>query len=827
MFLSYLSVFVVCTLHLDNNLLSSPWNNTAVRIFGDPSVARVVVRMTDLVGEERAGGLADEEREAKRRAERYVAALLSRPEQLESLPILIQRASAKLASSEAMLASAMHSQLEGVNLGLGNLARALGELDGVQGGLKEMEEGLGKVPGLVAALQEGKGAESKHSQLAAAQGSLDILAKLPETVKAALVMLDEGNLLEAHSLFGDLEGAREEVLWEVQRRGGGGEGTASYFQPLEELAEALESQIGMTMVRAIETVRREPSQLVSALRVVEREEAADEAGRLRQQQTGFLPPCRPRMWRRKALEKLREGVRQRVDGGSLEDGRETDKMWLVRQLEVVRRTTLEDLRVTKHHLAPCCPPSYAIFQHMVGLYHEAVTRKILDIMDKGLEGNEYVSLLQWVVTVYPGKELLGSPALGLQPTLIPQLLSEQELEDLIAAYIAFLSDNFSTWLENSIRQETEDWRSDSPPDEDAEGAFYTAGPVLVFRMVQESLEVAATVSEELVQRCLALGVRQVGKYASLLRVSLVELKEEQSSSPAPLYTQYLTALANNSVKFVSLSQETRSTWWKPGLSPPDPESAGSFEQLLWSYQELGEEAVNALLEEATTVIEDPFGDLFTEEWRLGLGEVVGRICGTLNNYFEGYHRLGDSGFGRLHRAVQERLAVKYISCMLQASRRRVVLSSDVERRETRERVREDVEHFKEFLHAVAGDRLEVEDSAFSSVEQLGEVVGAEEEMLSLELVTLATRHTDITEEHLSCLLIFRYHSSAVCENIKNVSSMPSSRALVYLKNAAKFLRGQPKAEAQSLASEILIDLGGSSGPLQAPSIFSKVLYFDY
>ena len=131
--------------------------------------------------------------------------------------------------------------------------------------------------------------------------------------------------------------------------------------------------------------------------------------------------------------------------------------------------------------------------NMVGLYHEAVTRKILDIMDKGLEGNEYVSLLQWVVTVYPGKELLGSPALGLQPTLIPQLLSEQELEDLIAAYIAFLSDNFSTWLENSIRQETEDWRSDSPPEEDGEGAFYTAGPVLVFRMVQESLEVASTV----------------------------------------------------------------------------------------------------------------------------------------------------------------------------------------------------------------------------------------------------------------------------------------------------------------------------------------------
>ena len=684
-----------------------------------------------------------------------MAALLSRPEQLESLPTLIQRAGAKLASSQAMLASAMEKQLEGVNLGLGNLDRALGELEDAQGGLKEMEEGLGDVSRLVTALHEVKEVESKHSQLAAAQGSLDTLAKLPDTVKTAMALLEDGSLLEAHNLFGELEGAREEVLWEVHRRGGGRQDTAYYFQPLEELAAALENHIGLTMVRAIGTVRREPGRLVSALRVVEREEAADEAARLRQQQTGFLSPARPRMWRKKAFEKLRAGVQQRVEGGSLEESRQKDKMWLVRQLEVVRRTTLEDLRVTKHHLAPCCPPNYAIFQHMVGLYHEAVTRKILDVMDNGLEGNEYVSLLQWVVQVYPGKELLGSPALGLVPSLIPPLLSQEEVDQLTAAYISFLSDNFSTWLENSIRQETEDWRSESPPEEDAVGTFYTPGPVLVFRMVQEALEVAATVSEELVQKCLALGVRQVGKYASLLRASLVELREEQSTTPAPLYTQYLTALANNSIKFVSLSQETRAAWWKPGLTPPDPESTGSFEQLLWSYQELGEEAVNAILEEATTLIEEQFGELFTEEWRVGVGGVVGRICGTLNDYFEGYHRLGDKGFGRLHRAVQERLAVRYISSMLQSSRRKVTLSGDVERREARERVKEDAAHFKEFLHAVAAGRLDVEDSAFSTVEQLGEVVGAEEELLSLEMVTLATRHTDLTEDQLACLLIFR------------------------------------------------------------------------
>ena len=39
-----------------------------------------------------------------------------------------------------------------------------------------------------------------------------------------------------------------------------------------------------------------------------------------------------------------------------------------------------------------------------------------------------------------------------------------------------------------------------------------------------------------------------------------------------------------------------------------------------------------------------------------------------------------------------------------------------------------------------------------------------------------------------------------------------------------FLRGQPRTEAQSLASEILGDLRGASGRLQAPSIFSQVKF---
>ena len=63
-------------------------------------------------------------------------------------------------------------------------------------------------------------------------------------------------------------------------------------------------------------------------------------------------------------------------------------------------------------------------------------------MDSELQGNEFISVLQWVLQVYPGPELLGSAALGIVPNLIPPLLNEDEIEILISAYMSFMSENY-------------------------------------------------------------------------------------------------------------------------------------------------------------------------------------------------------------------------------------------------------------------------------------------------------------------------------------------------------------------------------------------------
>ena len=62
---------------------------------------------------------------------------------------------------------------------------------------------------------------------------------------------------------------------------------------------------GHVVMRSFDIVRQDPTHLVTALRIIEREEQLDLYLLDQQKKTGFLPPGRPKFWRKKSLEKLR------------------------------------------------------------------------------------------------------------------------------------------------------------------------------------------------------------------------------------------------------------------------------------------------------------------------------------------------------------------------------------------------------------------------------------------------------------------------------------------------------------------------------------------
>ena len=65
-----------------------------------------------------------------------------------------------------------------------------------------------------------------------------------------------------------------------------------------------------------------------------------------------------------------------------------------------------------------------------------------EIITAGMEGNEYVSLLSWVLQTYSGPELLQHPDLRIDPSMLGPLLSNETIEKLLSVISFLIKLNF-------------------------------------------------------------------------------------------------------------------------------------------------------------------------------------------------------------------------------------------------------------------------------------------------------------------------------------------------------------------------------------------------
>lgn len=259
----------------------------------------------------------------------------------------------------------------------------------------------------------------------------------------------------------ELENSRDDLLFELHKlphqSRADRELLEEYFESVSHLSDLLEKQIKFALRRTLNTVRKDPKVIVTALRIIEREEKVDAECLQRQRSTGFLPAGRPKRWREKGMEVLKTNVQERVEGNQLET-REDNKMWLVRHLELIRIITKEDLRIAKSLCQPVFPPSYKILDHFIMLYHEALCNRVsrlfsatvtyryvtcilciafqlLEIIQSGLEGQEYVTVLSWVIQTYPGRELMADPSLAIPTSKVKPLLDQNTIDQLQREYL--------------------------------------------------------------------------------------------------------------------------------------------------------------------------------------------------------------------------------------------------------------------------------------------------------------------------------------------------------------------------------------------------------
>ena len=68
--------------------------------------------------------------------------------------------------------------------------------------------------------------------------------------------------------------------------------------------------------------------------------------------------------------------------------------------------------------------------------------RLSEIIASGLQDQEYVTVLTWIIQTYPGEELMQSWNLQVSPALIKPLLEAEDIEKLQQAYLDKLEGKF-------------------------------------------------------------------------------------------------------------------------------------------------------------------------------------------------------------------------------------------------------------------------------------------------------------------------------------------------------------------------------------------------
>lgn len=702
------------------------------------------------------------------KASKYIAGCLTTPDQLDKVGQIRRKVLRNKAAVDSRLKTAVQSQIDGIRSGLQELNSSQDDIGHIKKLLSEVSEIFKECEPLNTKLRKVQIAHENHTRLAKTNSHLKLIFNVPETIKTTKQLIKDGKLLQAHKNIMELESTRDDLLYEVFKISEDDENRDEkiaqsplymYFDEVSNLSNALLKQIMTIVDRTLSFARSKPTELVSSLRIIEREERCDQRALDQEKKTKFLPPGRPKSWKGRCIASIRKSVDRRFDSNQIELQDKDDKMWLVKHLERMREMILEDLLAVKHLVRQCFPPSYKIFKTYIVTYHEATSRTLehFALNQNHDRPNECVTLLNWI-NEYDGPDLLGHEELkefveGFKDELDP-ILSYGVVESLMEIYVSTTERNIQNWLEKMCVSESQDWNQDKLPETDTEGYFQTSLPIILFQMLDQNLQVGAFIERDVKLKIVDICVKSLEDFIPTIRTAIVNFKSKYYENRASIryFEPYMVSVANNALLIAEFSEQMKNQMRGDlGEETFGQNRVQNFDKMIKGYKELSTEVCGMLLDGVFVDLDQHLQELMTRKWSTS-PVIIATVIATFEDYANDYVHLKPEAFNYLMKTAEVKVVTEYVRAILS---RRIIFRNFEERKEGAAQILEEGKKLAEAFTRLA-KLPDFENSPCVVLKSCAEVLRIKStDVVSLEVSGLATTYPDFRSDHVLALLAVR------------------------------------------------------------------------
>ncbi|KAM5125168.1 exocyst complex component 3-like protein, partial [Mantella aurantiaca] len=544
---------------------------------------------------------------ARGAALKWASGVFYRPDQLAHLGQYRRRETQRNKSIRSRLRSALQSYLEGVALGFSQLRVAHSEVGDIQKALSEIQEIWREDDRSISHIQTIRNLVMDHVQLCVVIQSLPRVYAVPKLMDQTRDLIENQQLLEAHVNLRDLESLRDDVLYRLQKAGPVLSTTEDGHQNQEALdlvrqffggVQIVSEELGHAIFSlghsALAVARRDPSVLVCAVRIIEREEVLDVEESRGPPQLLWKPPGRPKRWRERFFQALETGICERLMASTMES-EETNPAELGRHLKDIQCRTVEELLAAKAVLVSCVPPHYDLSRNIAKMAHQIISRHLREILSHDLSHPALYRVLHWMTIVYSSEELMGHPDVTPEVDIseLGPLIPSEMMEEQMSRYTRSMRTCLSQWIHKALDVEYSDWLRDQEPDKDQDGFYLSGLPQIVLQMLMENVQLASVLGGSLESRVRTAVLYEMENCLVWLRETLVKygIEHMKERSFPSHYIQYLLAVINSCS---ALSSSIGQFQWEESHAPPFSKAAPCLQISLEKTQK---KACNLFLDE--------------------------------------------------------------------------------------------------------------------------------------------------------------------------------------------------------------------------------------